>query len=157
MVILLPFRLLRLRKKIEKEQSKESVQQLLLLYRDDIIKPIDKAYEQGFLTWRDRLNLLALSRRLSKHLYDKYPIFQEEGMNMSNPYIDLDIDPYLEKYDELEEKYNATKAENDELEAKYNTAIAENDELTAKLAEKDDQLANLQEQIRKLQAQLEKQ
>ncbi|MBQ9870333.1 MAG: hypothetical protein IJM27_00235 [Eubacterium sp.] len=146
MVILLPFRLLRLRKRIEKERSKESVRQLLLLYRNDIIEPIDKAYEQGFLTWKDRLYLMALARRLSKHLYERYEEIREDLKDMSNPYIELDIDKYMEKYDALEEEANQYKEKANHLEE-------QNAAMKAELVEKDNQLAALQERVRLLEQQ----
>lgn len=146
MVILLPFRLLRLRKRIEKERSKESVRQLLLLYRNDIIEPIDKAYEQGFLTWKDRLYLMALARRLSKHLYERYEEIREDLKDMSNPYIELDIDKYMEKYDALEEEANQYKEKANHLEE-------QNAAMKAELVEKNSQLAELQERIRLLEQQ----
>ena len=149
MVILLPFRLLRLRKLIEKERSKENVRQLLLLYRNDIIVPIDKAYEQGFLTWKDRLYLLALARRLSKHLYEKYKVIREDLKQMSNPYLELDIDKYMEKYDLLEEKCNA-------LEAKLSDKDRELSDKDKALSDKDDQITALQTMIRELEAKLNK-
>ena len=179
MVILLPFRLLRLRKRIEKERSKESVRQLLLLYRNDIIEPIDKAYEQGFLTWKDRLYLMALARRLSKHLYERYEEIREDLKDMSNPYIELDIDKYMEKYDALEEKANqleekvnqseeranqfeeranqfeerANQFEEraNQFEERANHLEEQNAAMKAKLVEKDNQLAALQERVRLLE------
>ena len=167
MVILLPFRLLRLRKKIEKERSKESVRQLLLLYRNDIIEPIDKAYEQGFLTWKDRLYLMALARRLSKHLYERYEEIREDLKDMSNPYIELDIDKYMEKYDaleekanQLEEKVNQSEEKANQLEEKVNQSEEranhleeQNAAMKAELVEKNSQLAALQERIRLLEQQ----
>ena len=153
MVILLPFRLLRLRKKIEKERSKESVRQLLLLYRNDIIEPIDKAYEQGFLTWKDRLYLMALARRLSKHLYERYEEIREDLKDMSNPYIELDIDKYMEKYDALEEKANQLEEKVNQSEEKANQLEEQNAAMKAELVEKDNQLAALQERIRLLEQQ----
>ncbi len=167
MVILLPFRLLRLRKRIEKERSKESVRQLLLLYRNDIIEPIDKAYEQGFLTWKDRLYLMALARRLSKHLYERYEEIREDLKDMSNPYIELDIDKYMEKYDALEEKANQLEEKVNQSEEKANQfeeranqfeeranhLEEQNAAMKAELVEKDNQLAALQERIRLLEQQ----
>ena len=153
MVILLPFRLLRLRKKIEKERSKESVRQLLLLYRNDIIEPIDKAYEQGFLTWKDRLYLMALARRLSKHLYERYEEIREDLKDMSNPYIELDIDKYMEKYDALEEKANQLEEKVNQSEERANHLEEQNAAMKAELVEKNSQLAALQERIRLLEQQ----
>ena len=127
-------------------RSKESVRQLLLLYRNDIIEPIDKAYEQGFLTWKDRLYLMALARRLSKHLYERYEEIREDLKDMSNPYIELDIDKYMEKYDALEEKAN-------QLEEKANHLEEQNAAMKSELVEKNSQLAALQERIRLLEQQ----
>ena len=142
MIILLPFRLLRLRKLVEREynkgHSKEAIHQLIQLYQNDIIEPIDKGLEQGYLTWTDRIYLLALARRLARHLYDKYDEIREGINKMANPYLELDVDEYMEKYEALE-------AERDSI-------ANERDSLAKEAAEKDQQLEALQKRIKELEA-----
>ena len=110
------------------------------LYKNDIIDPINKATEQGYLSWRDRLNLLAIGRRLVRHLYEGYDEVREEVKLMRYQTLDLDIDEYDEKYEALEEKYNALEEQ-----------LAEKDSL---LSEKDSLLSEKEQEILKLKAQL---
>ena len=110
------------------------------LYKNDIIDPINKATEQGYLSWRDRLNLLAISRRLVRHLYEGYDEVREEVKLMRYQTLDLDIDEYDEKYEALEEKYNALEEQ-----------LAEKD---SQLSEKDSLLSEKEQEILKLKARL---
>ena len=147
MILLLPFRLLNLRKKIEKERSKENVKELMDLYRNDIIIPINKAYEQGLLTWRDRLQLLSMARRLEKHLYTRFEEIRKEIERMKDPYLDLDIDEYDEKYEALENKYKSLEsqlADKDSLLADKDSLLADKDSL---LADKDKRILELEAQL----------
>ena len=89
---------------------------------------------------------MALARRLSKHLYERYEEIREDLKDMSNPYIELDIDKYMEKYDALEEKAN-------QLEEKANHLEEQNAAMKSELVEKNSQLAALQERIRLLEQQ----
>ena len=131
------------------------------LYKNDIIDPINKATEQGYLSWRDRLNLLAISRRLVRHLYEGYDEVREEVKLMRYQTLDLDIDEYDEKYEALEEKYNALEeqlAEKDSQLSEKDSLLSEKDSL---LSEKDSQLSEMdsllsekEQEILKLKAQL---
>ena len=138
--ILLPFRLLRIRKEIEKNHSREQVHTLIDLISNDIISPINLACEQGYLSWRDRVNLLAIARRLVRHLYEKYDEIREGMIQMKYQTLDLDIDEYEEKLDELEEKM-----------AEKEGQLAEKDD---QLAEKDRMLEEKDQEILRLKAQL---
>ena len=153
MIILLPFRLLRLRKLVEREynkgHSKEAIHQLIQLYQNDIIEPIDRGLEQGYLTWTDRIYLLALARRLARHLYDKYDEIREGINKMANPYLELDVDEYMEKYEALE-------AERDSIANERDSIANERDSLAKEAAEKDQQLEALQKRVKELEALLSK-
>ena len=131
------------------------------LYKNDIIDPINKATEQGYLSWRDRLNLLAISRRLVRHLYEGYDEVREEVKLMRYQTLDLDIDEYDEKYEALEEKYNALEeqlAEKDSLLSEKDSQLSEKDSLLSKkdsqLSEMDSLLSEKEQEILKLKAQL---
>ena len=161
--ILLPFRLLRIRRELEKNHSKEGVRTLIDLYKNDIIDPINKATEQGYLSWRDRLNLLAISRRLVRHLYEGYDEVREEVKLMRYQTLDLDIDEYDEKYEALEEKYNALEeqlAEKDSQLSEKDSQLSEKDsqlsEKDSLLSEKDSLLSEKDQEILRLKAQLAK-
>ena len=123
--ILLPFRLLRIRRELEKNHSKEQAEALIALYKDDIILPIQKAYDQGYISWRDRLNLLAIARRLVRHLYEKYDEIWKGVELMRFQTLELDIDEYEEKYDALEAKV----AERDNLIEEKDNLIEEKNNL----------------------------
>ena len=124
------------------------------LYKNDIIDPINKATEQGYLSWRDRLNLLAISRRLVRHLYEGYDEVREEVKLMRYQTLDLDIDEYDEKYEALEEKYNALE----EQLAEKDSQLSEKDSLLSKkdsqLSEMDSLLSEKEQEILKLKARL---
>ena len=124
------------------------------LYKNDIIDPINTATAQGYLSWRDRLNLLAISRRLVRHLYEGYDEVREEVKLMRYQTLDLDIDEYDEKYEALEEKYNALE----EQLAEKDSQLSEKDSLLSKkdsqLSEMDSLLSEKEQEILKLKAQL---
>ena len=135
------------------------------LYKNDIIDPINTATAQGYLSWRDRLNLLAISRRLVRHLYEGYDEVREEVKLMRYQTLDLDIDEYDEKYEALEEKYNVLEeqlknqlAEKDSLLSEKDSQLAEKDSLLSEkdslLSEKDSLLSEKEQEILKLKAQL---
>ena len=124
------------------------------LYKNDIIDPINKATEQGYLSWRDRLNLLAISRRLVRHLYEGYDEVREEVKLMRYQTLDLDIDEYDEKYEALEEKYNALEeqlAEKDSQLSEKDSLLSEKD---SQLSEMDSLLSEKEQEILKLKARL---
>ena len=121
------------------------------LYKNDIIDPINKATEQGYLSWRDRLNLLAISRRLVRHLYEGYDEVREEVKLMRYQTLDLDIDEYDEKYEALEEKYNVLEEQLKNQLAEKDSLLSEKDSL---LSEKDSLLSEKEQEILKLKAQL---
>ena len=147
---------------------KEGVRTLIDLYKNDIIDPINKATEQGYLSWRDRLNLLVISRRLVRHLYEGYDEVREEVKLMRYQTLDLDIDEYDEKYEALEEKYNALEeqlaekdsqlSEKDSLLSKKDSQLSEKDSLLSKkdsqLSEMDSLLSEKEQEILKLKARL---
>lgn len=118
LIILLPFKLLSLRKDFEKEQSKENIERLLKLYRNDIIDLVDGAYEAGEIDSKDRLDILSLTRKLLEHLYQKYDEVWKVITIMRDQSLTLDTDVYrfaLEekemKIDQMQEQINNQKAE----------------------------------------------
>ena len=133
MFILLPFRLIRIRRELAKSQSEEQLRALIEQYKNDIIDPINLAHTQGYISWRDRLNLFAIARRLERHLFASQEAIQKGLADMRFQTLDLDIDEYDEKYEALEEKYVA---------------------LEEKLAEQSEQLAEKDRHIQELEAQL---
>lgn len=103
-------------------------------YKNDIIDPINLAFKEGYLSWRDRLNLLAIARRLEKHLFVGHEDIRKGLSSMRFRTLDLDIDEYDEKYEILEEKYAS---------------------LEEQLNEKDREILELKKQMEELKKQVE--
>jgi len=81
LVILLPLYLLKLRKEIEKEQSRENALKLKALINDGIIKSIEDNEKAGNITHEDVFILIGLLEKLYNHLYGGIKKFKEEGVN----------------------------------------------------------------------------
>ena len=155
MVILLPFRLLQLRKEIEKERSLENAKRLIELSRNDIIEPINQAYSIGVITKRDRLILLALAKRLEKHLYQKYDDIWEAIQNMivRDHSLPLDIDVYEDLLDEKDAKMEIMAEQIEEKDAQIEAKDAQIEAKDALLAEKEAEILQLKEQLKALKEQ----
>ena len=122
---------------IRQKQNREPRPALINQYKNDIIDPINLAFKEGYLSWRDRLNLLAIARRLEKHLFVGHEDIRKGLSNMRFKTLDLDIDEYDEKYEILEEKYNS-------LEEQFTAQ-------SALLSEKDREIQELKKQVEELQ------
>ena len=72
LIVLLPFLLLKLRKKIEKIRSKENMEELQNLVVNDIRFTIRKNEEVGNLSSIDAINLIDLTSKLYMQIYAKY-------------------------------------------------------------------------------------
>ena len=100
LVILLPLYLLKLRKEIEKEQSKENALKLKLLINDGIIKSIEDNEKAGNITHDDTIVLIGLLEKLYKHLYGNIKKFKEEGVkDMITEKLILDTDRIMYEKD----------------------------------------------------------
>ncbi len=112
-------------------------------YKNDIIDPINLAFKEGYLSWRDRLNLLAIARRLEKHLFVGHEDIRKGLSSMRFRTLDLDIDEYDEKYEILEEKYASLE---EQLSEKDNLIY----EQATLLSEKDREIQELKKQMEEL-------
>jgi len=148
MIILLPFKLIKLRKSIGKARTKENISQLREIYENDIMTTIENSFEAGNITWVDRDILVNLTKRLFKHLYRYYDEFKEM-IGMHDESLTLEIDEYL---DALEEKINQIE-EMDGLIAEKNKIISEQDTL---ISEKDTIISEKDAEIKRLSAELAK-
>lgn len=104
MVILIPFFLLKLRKKLKKAQTKENIEELQKLIEDDIMGSIDKNETAGNISGQDAYELRNLTWKLYKDIYSGY---QEVEAYMRKKYdqsIELISDKYDRGMDELEEE-----------------------------------------------------
>ena len=104
LIVLLPFLLLRLRKKIEKIRSKENMEELQNLVVNDIINAIHKNEELGNLSRSDALDLVDLTTRLYMKIYSKYKEMEDFTMRMVDQSLELASDKYEKTVEELEEE-----------------------------------------------------
>jgi len=117
LVILLPLYLLKLRKEIEKEQSKNNALKLKTLINDGIIKTIEDNEKAGNITHDDTIVLIGLLEKLYTHLYGSIKKFKEEGVkDMLTEKLILDIDRVMYKA----EKEKAKAEEKAKLEVAKN-------------------------------------
>ena len=126
MVILLPFKLLSLRKDLQKKRSQENIRKLLNLYRNDIICVIEQMYLAGQISAGDRKVLLSAARQLMEHLYQKYEEIQEVIRDMHDHSLRLDVDDYI---DALESKDEEIAKQQEELERQHEELERRHEEL----------------------------
>ena len=126
LVALLPFLLLKLRKKMEKVRSKENMEELQRLVVDDIISTIRKNEEVGNLSSIDAINLIDLTSKLYMQIYSKYKEMGEFTMRLFDQSMELAGDKYEKTVEELEDE----------------------------VKEKDDKLKKLEQRIKELEEKL---
>ena len=102
LVALLPFLLLKLRKKMEKIRSKENMEELQRLVVNDIINTIQKNREVGNLSSIDALNLIDLTTKLYMKIYSKYKELEEFTVRLYDQSMELAGDKYEKSIEELE-------------------------------------------------------
>ena len=128
LIALLPFLLLKLRKKIERIRSKENMEELQRLVVNDIISTIRKNEEVGNLSSIDAINLIDLTSKLYMQIYAKYKEMGEFTMRLFDQSMELAGDKYEKSVEELEEENIQLKTdiENQKKEiAKMNTLICD--------------------------------
>ena len=131
MIILLPFKLLKLRKKIEKSRSKENISELWRLSENDIMSTIRASFDAGEIDTQDKDALEIATKRLFKHLYQKYDELKEM-IEMYDHSLDLISDKYYDALDVIKEK-DAVIAEKDAVIAGKDAALSEKDAEIARL------------------------
>ena len=104
LIALLPFLLLKLRKKIERIRSKENMEELQRLVVNDIIYTIRKNEEVGNLSSIDAINLIDLTSKLYMQIYAKYKEMGEFTMRLFDQSMELAGDKYEKSVEELEEE-----------------------------------------------------
>ena len=104
LIALLPFLLLKLRKKIERIRSKENMEELQNLVMNDIICTIRKNEEVGNLSSIDAINLIDLTSKLYMQIYAKYKEMGEFTMRLFDQSMELAGDKYEKSVEELEEE-----------------------------------------------------
>lgn len=158
MIILLPFKLLKIRERFKKEYEsytengdnerlKNIVQELRDIYERDIIKTIEASFKNEEISRHDMEVLIKLTIRLFDHLYSKYSSLEEVDNMLYDQSLDLDIDRYMDRIEELEDEVSKNAellAEKDNTIAKKNNTIAEKDNT---IAEKDALIEQLQNEL----------
>ena len=140
MIILLPFKLLKIRERFKKEYEsytengdnerlKNIVQELRDIYERDIIKTIEASFKNEEISRHDMEVLIKLTIRLFDHLYSKYSSLEEVDNMLYDQSLDLDIDRYMDRIEELEEEVSNM----DEVIAEKDNTIAEKDALIEQL------------------------
>ena len=141
MIILLPFKLLKIRERFKKEYEsytengdnerlKNIVQELRDIYERDIIKTIEASFKNEEISRHDMEVLIKLTIRLFDHLYSKYSSLEEVDNMLYDQSLDLDIDRYMDRIEELEEEVTQLTVEKEKV-----------------IAEKDAQIKQLQNEL----------
>lgn len=103
LIVLLPFQLLKLRRAIEKERSKENMQALKNLIRHDILNSLNRNVDAGNITSIEAAKLSRMILHLYHHIYDKYDELESEGVNqMAEEALIFDVDILDAKIRKLE-------------------------------------------------------
>ena len=144
MIILIPFKLLALRRIIAKERTRENLDALHSLIYDDILGSIKKNVEVGNLTIADGIKLQNMTTLLYNHIYSGYE--ELEGEN------DMTDESIMFPIDILEKKYEEEIKLKDNAIAEKDNAIAEKDNI---IAEKDNAIVEKDTEIERLKKQLE--
>ncbi len=125
LIVLLPFQLLRLRRAIENERTKENMEALKTLIRHDILDSINRNVSAGNISQTEAAKLAQLTLRLYNHIYQEYEELEKEGVNqMAEEALILDVDILEDRIETLEEETRHLKAETQiwKLKARGNTA-----------------------------------
>lgn len=103
--MLIPFQLVRLRKAIEKERTRENLEALKRLVTHDIIGSINENVAAGYLNLIEGEKLRQMTLKLYCHIYDKYEEMEEEGVNAAlEEALILDIDIWEQKMKKREKE-----------------------------------------------------
>ena len=140
LIALLPFLLLKLRKKMEKIRNKENMEELQRLVVDDIIGTIRKNEEIGNLSSIDAINLIDLTSKLYMQIYSKYKEMGEFTMRLFDQSMELAGDKYEKTVEELQDE---VKEMRDIIEGK-NAKLDEQEKLIKELQQK---LAEVQKKL----------
>ncbi|MBO5277991.1 MAG: hypothetical protein J6B06_00660 [Lachnospiraceae bacterium] len=138
LVILIPFSLLKLRKSMQKECSKENLEALKNLIQNDIIGSINENLLVGNITEYDARILKRLTHKLYLHIYSHYKEL-EEVTEMTDESFLLDIEimekEHQKELAEMQAEKDAALAEKDAVLAEKDAALAEISLLKKKLEE----------------------
>ena len=132
LIALLPFQLLKLRKKIENLRTEENLEELQNFVMDDIIDSIYKNGAVGNISYSDALDLIELTTKLYMKIYSKYKELEDLTMRMCDQSLELISDKYEKTVEELEEEVKRKDGVINELQA----TVAKLEEQLRELQEK---------------------
>ncbi len=146
LVILLPFKLLKLRDQINVSRSADNISRLRELYENDIISTMKASYNTGCLSREDLLILVFLTRKLFRHLYDKFEELKEIPM-LHDESLDLEIDKYIDALDEQKELVKQKDAQLNEKDVQLNEKDVQLNEQKELIKKKDALIQKLQAEL----------
>ena len=132
LIALLPFQLLKLRKKIENLRTEENLEELQKFVVDDIIDSIYKNEAVDNISHSDALDLIELTTKLYMKIYSKYKELEDLTMRMCDQSLELISDKYEKTVEELEEEVKCKDGVINELQA----TVAKLEEQLRELQEK---------------------
>ena len=131
MGILIPFQFLKFKEIIHKNPTRKNFEKLQRLLENDILKSIEANVKVGNITQEDATQLLELTRQLYKYLYDNY--YEIGGCEDMKPLLDgameLPLDKYRIRIDELEGKLASEKERADKMSVEAERLRKELEEL----------------------------
>ena len=111
LIALLPFQLLKLRKKIQNIRTDENLKELQDFVMNDIIETIRKNEDVRNISHNDAHNLIELTMKLYMKIFSKYKELEEFTVRLYDQSMELATDKYEKTVDELEEENNQLKAD----------------------------------------------
>ncbi len=157
MVILIPFKLLSMRRSLEKEYSPKNINRLLDIYKNDILNLIDQSSRIGEITREDAFVIKSITMKLFRHLYRKYDEVWEVIQEMHDQSITLDCDPILEEYERVKAAYEEAQGQLSETVAQISEKKAQISEQEAQISEQEAQISKQEAQISEQEAQISEQ
>ena len=116
MIALLPFQLLKLRKKIDNLRTEENLEELQSFVINDIIESIYKNEVVGNISHNDAMDLIELTTKLYMKIYSKYKELEDFTMRMCDQSLDFISDKYEQRIEDLENKKAELESKTTELE-----------------------------------------
>ena len=150
MIALLPFQLLKLRKKIENLRTDESLEELQKFVINDIIDTIYKNEVVGNISHNDAMDLIELTTKLYMKIYSKYKELEDFTMRMCDQSLDFISDKYEQKLEDLENRKAELENKTAELEnktAELENKKAELESRKAELESRNEELENSNKEL----------
>jgi len=144
LIALLPFQLLKLRKKLKETRTKENFEELQRIVEYDILRVIYKNAEVGNISHTDALDLVELTTKLYMKIYSKYKELEEFTMRMCDQSLELISDKYEKTVEELQDEIEQIS---DKYEKKVEELQAQKVQISDKYEKKVEELQAQKVQI----------